>query len=115
MLRYKIINKETIEVDLENDYIIIAMSHWDNAKQNYYVTLMLRKKNIHNWSLIEKAENIFLETNIKTLKRDMTMFVEKLYNEGFFSYYIERYEYEMKCFDYANELFEQRRLSESNV
>ena len=36
--------------------------------------------------------------------------VEKLFASGLFDYYISRYEYELKCFDRGNDLFERERL-----
>lgn len=99
MLRYKILNRDTIEIDLENDYKVIALANWNNESKKYYVTLMLREKSIDNWSLIEKAENIELRSNVKTIRKDITQLVTDLFNKGAFTSYIERYEYELKCFD----------------
>lgn len=115
MLRYEILNRDTIEIDLENDYKVIALANWNNESKKYYVTLMLREKSIDNWSLIEKAENIELRSNVKTIKKNMAQLVTDLFNKGAFTYYIERYEYELKCFDRGNELFEQERLKKNGV
>ena len=30
---------------------------------------------------------------------------------GYFDYFVERYEYELKCFERGNELFEMERLN----
>lgn len=115
MLRYKILNRDTIEIDLENDYKVIALANWNSRTKKYYVTLMLREKSIDNWALIEKAENIELRSNVKTIKKDMAQLVTDFFNKGAFTYYIERYEYELKCFDRGNTLFEKDRTGTKNV
>lgn len=115
MLKYKILNRDTIEVNLENNYKIIALAHWDNIKKQYYVTLMIHEKSIDNWSLIEKAENMPIESDIKSIKRDMALLVTNLLTDGFFKYYIDRYEYELKCFEKGNAFFETERLNNKNV
>lgn len=115
MLRYEIINRDTIEVDLQNDYKVIALARWNHKENKYYVTLMIHEQTVDNWSLIEKAERIPLESDVKSIKKDMATLVTNLLTEGFFKKYIERYEYEMKCFDRGNELFEEERMGIKNV
>lgn len=111
MLRYEIINRDTIEVDLQNDYKVIAIARWSRKENKYYVTLMIHEKSVDNWSLIEKAERIPLESDVKSIKKDMAALVTNLLTEGFFNEYIERYEYELKCFDRGNTFFEEERLN----
>lgn len=115
MLRYEIINRDTIEVDLQNDYKVIALARWSHKEKKYYATLMIHEQSVDNWSLIEKAERIPLESDIKSIKKDMTALVTNLLTEGFFKEYIERYEYELKCFDLGNEFFELERMGGKNV
>ena len=38
--------------------------------------------------------------------------IATLLNEGFFDYYISRYEYELKCFDLGNDVLEKERLGD---
>lgn len=111
MLRYEIINRDTIEVDLQNDYKVIALARWNHKEKKYYATLMIHEKSVDNWSLIEKAERIPLESDVKSIKKDMAVLVTELLTEGFFKEYIERYEYELKCFDRGNTFFEEERLN----
>lgn len=115
MLRYTVINRDTIEVDLENNYKVIALAAWNNIKKQYYITLMIHENSVNLWNLVEKAENLPLQSNIKSIKRNMAMLVTNLLTEGFFKYYIERYEYELKCFDRGNTLFEKDRTGTKNV
>lgn len=111
MLRYEIINRDTIEVDLQNDYKVIAIARWNYKKKKYYVTLMIREQSVDNWSLIERPERIPITSDIRSIKKDMAVLVTNLLIEGFFKKYIERYEYELKCFDRGNTFFEEERLN----
>lgn len=115
MLRYETINRDTIEVDLQNGYKVIALARWNCTEKKYYVTLMIHEQSVDNWSLIEKEERIPLESDVKSIKKDMSTFVTNLLTDGFFKEYIERYEYELKCFDRGNELFEKERMGTKNV
>lgn len=115
MLRYETINRYTIEVDLQNDYKVIALARWHNNEKKYYITLMIHEQSVDNWSLIEKAERIQLKSDVKSIKKDMAALVTDFLTEGFFKEYIERYEYELKCFDRGNELFEKERMDTGNV
>lgn len=111
MLRYEIINRDTIEVDLQNDYKVIAIAKWSRKENKYYTTLMIHEQSVDIWSLIEKAERIPLESDVKSIKKDMATLVTNLLTNGFFKEYIERYEYELKCFDRGNTFFEEERLN----
>lgn len=109
MLKYKILSNNVIEVDLENNYKVIALANWNNVSKKYYVSLMIHEKTINNWSLMEKYNNLEFTSNIKYIKHDMAKYISDLHKEGSFQYYINRYEYELKCFDKGDEFFEKER------
>lgn len=111
MLRFRSLNRDTIEIDLRNNYKVIALSCWDRNEEKYIIRLMLHEKTIDMWSLVEKAENLeFKDSDFKTIKVDIANKVEEMLKDGFFDYYIKRYQYEQKCFDKGNEFFEKERL-----
>lgn len=114
MLKYKILSNNVIEVDLENDYKVIAMANWNKENKKYYITLYIHEESTDIWDLMEKAENIEIESDIKSIKRDMAQYATKLLTEGFFKYYIDRYEHMMKCFDKGNELFEKEESKKNS-
>lgn len=109
MLRYENIATVTISVDLKNDYNIIAMANWNKDKSNYNVTLYIKRNDIDILDLIEKQENVEFDSDTKSIRTDIAKYITTLLTEGFFTYYINRYEYEQKCFDKGNELFEKER------
>ena len=97
-----------ITINLHNDYTVIAIIGKD--KIGYDVQLMLKEKTVDKWDLIEKAEHLKFNANEDTIYSAILKQVSTFLEEGFFDYYINRYEYELKCFDLGNELFEKERL-----
>lgn len=111
MLRYTNFCTTAISVDLRNRYHIISSAIWDKEEQCYFVSLYIKEKNIDLFELIEKHENVrFDEKDPKSIRSAMAENITKLYNEGFFDYYINRYEFEMKCFDKGIELLEAENV-----
>ncbi len=109
MLKYKILSNNVVEVDLENGYNAVAMANWNNEKKKYFTTLLLHENTVNKWDMLEDAANIEMESDMKTIKRDMAQHVTNLLTNGFFKKYIDRYEYELKCFDKGYEFFEKER------
>ena len=108
MLRYETEANVIVSIDLQNGYSVIAMARWNNEKKKYYTTLRLRENSVEKWDLIEEATNVEVESDMKTVKRDMAQYVTDLLTDGFFKKYIDRYEYELKCFDRGFEIMEKK-------
>lgn len=102
--------KDILTIDLHNDYTVIAIKSWNQDEQKYTVQLMFKENTVNKWDLIEKAESIDFNVDYKIINKAILKHVATLLSDGFFDYYIKRYEYELKCFDRGNELFEEERL-----
>lgn len=100
--------KDIIAIDLHNNYIIIAIKSYNIYDHNYTVEFHLKEKTTDMWQLIQDATTIF-NTDHKTINSAILKHVATLLSDGFYDYFIERYEYELKCFDIGND-----ELSESN-
>ena len=98
-----------ITIDLHNGYTVIAIIGKDE-NDAYDVQLMLKENTVDKWTLIEKAEHILFKKDTKNIYSAVLKTVGRYLQEGFFDYYIKRYEYELKCFDIGNEIEEQKRL-----
>ena len=107
--------KDILTIDLHNDYTVIAIKSWNPDEQKYEIQLMLKENTVDKWELIEKAESLEFNVDYKTINKAILKHVSTLLSDGFFDYYIQRYEYELKCFDRGNELFENERLSGINA
>lgn len=102
-------------VHLHNGFSVIAISSFNEENNEYVAELYLKDNQISDWKLIEETENLVLRVNDKRINSAILKQVSMFLEEGFFHKYIERYEYETKCFDIGNELFEMERLGENNV
>ena len=113
-LKYEKINNsnDVITIDLHNGYTVIAVTGFDAENRAYTTTLFLKENTIDTWKLVENAENLEFHANQNTINSAILKKVSEFLNEGFFNYYIERYEYEMKCFDKGNGIYEKERLGD---
>lgn len=111
-LKYEKFNNsnDIITIDLHNGYTIIAIKSWNPDERKYIVQLMLKENTVDKWDLIEKAESLEFNVDYKIINKAILKHVATLLSDGFFGYYINRYEYELKCFDIGNEIAEKERL-----
>ena len=111
-LKYEKFNNsnEVITIDLHNGYTVIAVTGFDTENGVYATTLFLKDNTIDTWKLIENAENLEFHANHNTINSAILKQVSTFLQEGFFDYYIQRYEYEMKCFDKGNSIYEKERI-----
>ena len=113
-LKYEKFNNsnEVITIDLHNGYTVIAVTGFDVETKTYITTLFLKENTIDTWKLIENAENLEFHANHNAINSAILKQVSTFLQEGFFNYYIQRYEYEMKCFDKGNSIYEKERLGD---
>lgn len=111
--KYKNIDN-IITIDLHNNYTILALIGRDESS-NYDVELKIKENTVEKWDLIEQAEHIVFNPNTKNIYSAILKTVDIYLHEGFFDYYIDRYEYELKCFDIGNEIQESKRLDDANA
>ena len=111
-LKYEKFNNsnEVITIDLHNEYTVIAVTGFDVETKTYITTLFLKENTIDTWKLIENAENLEFHANHNAINSAILKQVSTFLQEGFFDYYIQRYEYEMKCFDKGNSIYEKERI-----
>ena len=113
-LKYEKFNNsnDVITIDLHNGYSVIAITGFDVENRAYTTTLFLKENTIDTWKLVENAENLEFHANQNTINSAILKKVSSFLEEGFFDYYIERCEYESKCFDIGNEIAEKESLGD---
>ena len=113
-LKYEKFNNsnDVITIDLHNGYSVIAITGFDAENKVYITTLFLKDNTIDTWKLIEKADKLVFHANNNTINSAILKQVSTFLDEGFFDYYIQRYKYEMNCFDVGNNLAEKERLGD---
>lgn len=100
-----------IAIDLHNGYTTIAII--GKAENNTYdVQLMLKENTVDTWTLIEKAEHIIIHSDENRIYSAILKTVGTYLQDGFFDYYINRYEYELKCFDLGNDICDKEMIGE---
>lgn len=107
-------SKDILLIDLHNGYTIVAIKIWNSDKHKYIVELRIKENTIEKWDLIEKAESLEFEVDYKVINKVILKRVSELLSEGFFNYYIERYEYENKCIEKGNEIYENETLDKNS-
>ena len=105
--------KDIITIDLHNNYTVIAIKSWNPDEQKYDVEFRITENSIDKWDLIQEMESVEFNVNYKTINKAILKYVATLLSDGFFDYYIKRYEYELECFDVGNDLAESDRLNAS--
>lgn len=103
-----------ITIDLQNDYTVIAIISKDEETNKHNITLFLKENTVDDWKLIQNAENIELDGNVRNINAAILKHVATLLHDGFFDYYIDRYDYELKCFDIGNTIIEERDIREED-
>ena len=101
--------KDIITIDLHNGYTVIAIKSWNPDEHKYTVQLMLKENTVGKWDLIEKAESLEFNVDYRIINKAILKHVATLLSDGFFDYYINRYEYDIECQNRGNDLFEKER------
>ena len=97
-LTYTRISDSVLSINLHNGYTVIA----------------IKGNDIDTLELMEKQDNIEFIADRKSINSVIIKHVATLLSEGFYNYYIERYDYMIKCFERGNELFEKERLNRNS-
>ena len=103
-------SKDILTIDLHNDYTVIAIKIWNTEEHKYNVQFMLKENTVDKWDLIEKAESVEFDVDYKIINKAILKHVSTLLSEGFFDYYINRYEYELKCIDIGSDVLYLEKL-----
>lgn len=101
--------RDILFIDLHNGYTVVVIKIWNPEKQNYTVELRIKENTVDKWDLIEKAESVEFDVDYKIINKAILKHVSTLLSEGFFDYYIERYEYELKCIDIGSDVLDLER------
>lgn len=105
--KYKNCN-DILVINIRNNYSIIAIKGWNREKHCYTVELRLQENTIEKWDLIEKASELEFNATKETINSAILKQISIFLQEGFFDYYIKRFEYECNCFDLGDEFMGEK-------
>lgn len=116
--RYK---GSTIEIDLPEEcgyegYSVECTYKYNKYKEKYSLSMWLKRKDIGNKYKIESQEidTQYIPGTKENIVDNICKIVENAGLNGYFDFYVERYEEELRCFECGYELFEKERLERKN-
>ncbi len=104
----------TIEIELPEEcghkgYYVDCTYRYDKKKDKYLLSMWLRRKDIQNGFNLapQEVDTQYITSTRETITKDICKIVEHASLMDFFEHYIQRYEYEIRCFNRGNELYEK--------
>lgn len=117
---------QTLEFNLSKwgykNYIIECSYYFDKKQEKYSLSMWLSRNDVDERMKIssKKIDTQYIsgtkETIIENICRIVYQAAMVADDEGekYFDYFVNRYEYELRCFEKGNELFEKENLSQNN-
>lgn len=102
------------------NYVVECVYHFDKREGKYSLSMWLNRKDLEDRMRLssKKVDTQYIpgikETiveNICRIVHQASTVADEETGERYFDYFVERYEYELACFERGNELFEQERLA----
>lgn len=111
----------TLEIKLPEEcgykgYSVECTYKYHKRKEKYSLCMVLKRNTISNRFKLcsQEIDTQYISGTRETIEDNICRIVEQASVSRFFDYFIERFEYELSCFERGNELFEQERLSKRN-
>ena len=118
----------TLTIDLSNwgytNYIVECSYHFDKKEEKYSLSMWLIHTDLEDRMRIlsKKVDTQYIPGTKETIVENICRIVhycstvtDKKNGKKFFDRFVERYEYELACFERGNELFETERLAKLNA
>lgn len=103
------------------NYVAECAYHFDKRKGKYSLSMWISRTDIEDRMCLssKKIDTQYISGTKETIIENICQIVlyaatvvsDKENNKTYFDPFVERYEYELKCFERGNELFEQERLA----
>lgn len=113
---------QAIEINLSewgySNYIVECAYLFDKYKGKYSLSIWLNRRDLEDRMQLssKKVDTQYISATRETIIENICRIVHHAATvadengKKYFDPYVERYEYELKCFERGNELFEQERL-----
>ena len=117
----------TIAIELSDfgyeNYIVECAYHFDKHEDKYALSMWLNCTDLEDRMMLssKKVDTQYISGTRETIVENICRIVHHaatVENDNgvrYFDYFVERYEYELACFDRGNELFEKERLAKLNA
>lgn len=115
-------NTLTIELSAfgYKNYFVECAYHFDKHVGMYSLSMWLNRNDLEDRMRLssKKVDTQYIHGTRETIVENICRIVhqaatvaDKESGKRYFNHFVERYEYELACFDRGNELFEQERLA----
>lgn len=113
----------TLTIELSDfgyeNYFVECSYHFDKPNSKYSLSMWLNRNDMEDRMMLssKKVDTQYIPGTRDTIVENICRIVHQastVANENgvrYFDYFVERYEYEMACFERGNELFERERLT----
>ena len=91
---------------INNDYKLKVEIQQTNKEDKFKLTFLLKEKSTPLWDEFDSQTIISSKLNVI---KDTKQLIMDLKKDSYFSKYIERYEYYLKCFDIGNAIYEKNK------
>lgn len=117
---------QTVEINLTHwgykGYIAECAYYYDKQKEKYLLSMWLRNTDIEDRMRLssKKVDTQYISGTRDTIVENICRIVYQAAtvadenDKKYFDHFVERYEYELACFERGNELFEAERLAALN-
>jgi len=117
----------TITIELSDfgyeNYIVECAYHFDKHEDKYALSMWLNRTDLEDRMMLssKKVDTQYIPGTRETIVDNFCRIVhqattvESENGVRYFDHFVERYEYELACFERGNELFEQERLVKLNA
>jgi len=102
---------ETISINLENGFTVIAVAKWNKEEKLYYTKFYINREDVEQQDLI--VSDIKINAEIRNIRVTLARYITDKLDEGFYDYYIDRFNYGTKCFDIGNDIVETENINHS--
>ena len=117
----------TLTIELSDfgykNYFVECAYHFDKPNSKYSLSMWLNRNDIEDRMMLssKKVDTQYIPGTRETIVENICRIVhqaatvESENGVRYFDHFVERYEYELACFDRGNELFEKERLAKLNA
>ena len=117
----------TLTIELSDfgyaNYFVECAYHFDKHEDKYALSMWLNRNDMEDRMKLssKKVDTQYIPGTRETIIENICRIVhhcatvtDKRNGKKYFDHFVERYEYELACFERGNELFEQEKLAKLN-
>jgi len=114
----------TLEIDISKlgykNYMVECSYHFDKTREKYLLSMWIKRIDLEDRMNLssKKVDTQYISGSRETIEENICRVVHQAATvaneesgERYFDYFVERYEYELACFERGNELMEQERMT----